>query len=128
MRKLLLLALVAIPLTQSCAAVLGVGAGVLISQEMVDNQTYVARLDLGSERMWPSAKTTLSHLSLKPIDVDDDLRVAIADIDQAKVTVAVETYDLNQSILRVSAKKYGVASGEIAKMVLDKILDDLKRG
>lgn len=127
MRKLLLVALATIPLTQGCAALLGVGAGVLITQEMLDNQTYVARLELGSERMWPSAKTTLSHLSLKPIDVDDDLRVAIADIDQAKVTVAVETYDLNQSILRVSAKKFGVANGEIAKMVLDKILDDVDR-
>lgn len=127
MRKLLLVALAALPLTTGCAAVLGVGAGVLITQEMLDNQTYVARLELSSERTWPTAKTTLSHLSLKPIDVDDDLRVAVADIDQSKVTVAVETYDLNQSILRVSAKKYGVANGEIAKMVLDQILEDLDR-
>jgi hypothetical protein len=127
MRNILLVVFLAIPLTQSCAALLGIGAGVLITQEMLDNQTYVARLELGSERLWPSAKTTLSHLSLKPVDVDDDLRVCIADIDQSKVTVAVETYDLNQSILRVRAEKFGVANGELAKMVLDKILDDLDR-
>jgi hypothetical protein len=127
MRKLILSALLLVPFSASCAALLGVGAGVLITQEMLDNQTYVARLELGSHKLWPSVKTTLSHMSMKPIDVDDDLKVATADIDQAKVTVGVETYDLNQSILRVSAKKYGVANGELAKMVLDKILVDLEQ-
>jgi hypothetical protein len=127
MRNLIPAVLLLLPLSASCAAVLGVGAGVLVSQEMLDNQSYVARLDLGSSRVWPSAKTTLSHMSLKPIDVDDALKSAVAEIDQAKVTVSVETYDLEQSLLRVSAKKYGVDNGEIAKMVLDKILADLER-
>lgn len=127
MRKLLLVALATIPLAPGCAAILGVGAGVLISQEVIDSQTYIARLQVSSQRLWPTAKATLSHMSLKPLDVDDDIRVLIADVDQAKVTVAVETYDIEESVLRVSAKKYGVANGEIAQMVLDKVIDDLER-
>jgi hypothetical protein len=39
--------------------------------------------------------------------------------------VSVETYDLNRSTLRVSAKKYGVNNGEIAKMVYDKIIHEV---
>jgi len=43
------------------------------------------------------------------------------------VTVSVDTYDLNRSTLRVSARKYGVNNGEIAKMVYDRILQELDK-
>jgi hypothetical protein len=127
MRKLLLPALLLAPLLQGCAAILGVGAGVLISQEMLDNSTYVARLDVGVDRLWTSAKTTLSHMSLKPIETDDDLRTAEATVDGSAVAISVEAYDLDRSILKVAAKKYGVANGEMAKLTLDKIVEDLEK-
>lgn len=129
MRKSLLPALLLAPLTAlgGCAAILGVGAGVLVSQEMLDNNSYVARLDVGVDRLWTSAKATLSHMSLKPIETDDDLRTAEASVDGANVAIGVEAYDLDRSILRVSAKKFGVANGEMAKLVLDKIVEDLEK-
>lgn len=107
---------------------LGVGAAaVIVSQEVLDNNIYVATLDRDANEVWASTKVALNHASLKPIDVQDDVRQAVADIDDAKVTVNVETYDLNRSTLRVSAKKYGVNNGEIAKMVYDKILHELEK-
>jgi hypothetical protein len=108
------------------AAVIGVGAGVLISQEMLDNNSYVAQLNVDSERAWSTTKTSISHASLKPVDVDNEERRIQAEVDGAQVTVAVETYDLDKSIVRVTAKKYGVNNGEIAKMVLDRIVLDLE--
>ncbi len=122
--------LVLAPLTLStlfsgCLAV-GVGAAaVIVSQDVLDNNVYVATLDRSADQVWTSAKVALNHASLKPIDTQDDLRKATAEIDDAKVTVTVETYDLNRCTLRVSAKKYGVNNGQIAKMVYDKILHEL---
>jgi ferredoxin len=57
----------------------------------------------------------------------DDQRKAVADVDGAKVTVTVEAYDLDRTTVRVAAKKYGVNNGEIAKMVLERILTDLDK-
>jgi hypothetical protein len=118
------------PLFHGCfaAGVAAVGAGaVLISQDVIDSTTYTARLDVEINRTWTTTKTTLSHMSTKPIDTDEELRSAKAEIDGGTVTVSVETYDLNRSVLKVSAKKYGVAHGELAKTVYDKILTELDK-
>ncbi len=128
MSKTLLSLVLLAPLFHSCAAAaLGVGAGVLISQEMMDNNIFVGQLNSDVNKVWSSTKTTLSHSSLKPIDVDNDVRTATAEIDGAKVTVTVETYDLNRSMLKVTAKKYGVNNGEIAQMTFNKIVADLEQ-
>jgi hypothetical protein len=130
MRKPLLLLVLLAPLTAGLAGCIVAGAaaaGILISQDVLDNNVYVATIDRDANQVWTSAKLALNRASLKPIDVQDDVRQAVAEIDDAKVTVNVETYDLNRSTLRVSAKKYGVNNGEIAKMMYDKILHELDR-
>ena len=127
MRKPLLLLLSLAPFFTGCG-VLAVGAAsILISQEVLDNNIYVATLDRDADEVWTSTKVALNKASLKPIDVQEDIRQAVAEIDDAKVTVGVETYDLNRSTLRVSAKKYGVNNGEIAKLVYDKILHEIEK-
>jgi hypothetical protein len=125
MRQTALLALLLALVTPGCVALLGVGAGVVISQDMMDNNSYVAQLKEDVDVSWAVAKSSLSHQSSKPIDVDEDLRVATATVDDAKVTVSIEAYDLNQTRLTVSAKKYGVANGEIAEMVFNRILKQI---
>ncbi len=124
--SLVLIAPILTGFTGCAAAALGVGAGVLISQEMMDNNIYVGQLNSDVNKVWSSAKTTLSHASLKPIDVDNEVRTATAEVDGAKVTINVETYDLNRSLLKVTAKKYGVNNGEIAEMMFNKIVGDLE--
>jgi len=127
MRKLLCLSLSLAPLFTGCAVVAAGAAGILISQEVLDNNIYVATIDRSADEVWTSTKVALNKASLKPIDVQEDIRQAVAEIDDAKVTVGVETYDLNRSTLRVSAKKYGVNNGEIAKLVYDKILHEIEK-
>lgn len=126
MRSALSLALI-LSLAPACAPLVIGGGAVLLSQEAIEDSTYVLQVKTGVELSWASSKATLSHLSLKPIDTDDEARKAVADIDSSKVTVAVEAYDLEQSVIRVSAKKFGIRDGATASMVKDRILSDLER-
>jgi hypothetical protein len=121
MRTLILASLCTLPLVSSCAALVAAGAGVVVSQELLDNNTYVSHVQQDVSVVWPEVKTFLSDSSLDLVDIDEELRVAKARIDGAMVTVAVEAYDIDYSVLRVSAKQYGVNDGEMAGVVMERI-------
>ena len=126
MNKLAILLCAALaPLLSGCVALAAGAAGAMIATDVLENQTYVAQFNMDADELWHSAKATVSHSSTDPIEVDRDLRTVRAKIDGAVVVVSVETFDLNQSLLRVEAKKYGMVNGEIANMVLQSIVDDL---
>jgi len=125
--SLLLASLVLVPIASSCAAVAVLGAGVLVGQQVLDDNVYVGQLTTDASRTWAQTKTSLSHMSTKPIDANNELRRAIADVDGAKCTVVVETYDLNRSQIRVSATKFGFAASETARVVFERITQDLDR-
>jgi len=110
------------PLFGGCvaAAAAGVG-GAIASQELVDNNSYVSHINLDVKKVWPTVKTFLSDASLELIEVDDEVRLAKAKIDGANVTVSVEAYDIDKSIMRVSAKKYGFNDGELARIIMERI-------
>jgi hypothetical protein len=128
MRQPILALCLLVPLVSACAAAAaGVGAGILISQEGTDNSTYVAKVNHDVRDAWTTAKIALGHASTKPIGAQDDLRTATAEIDGGKVTVTVEAFDLDQTVIKVSAKKYGINNGELAKMTLDRILSELDK-
>jgi hypothetical protein len=127
MKKLLpLFALATLPLFSGCAVLAGAAVGTVVVNEMVENKVYEAQFNMDAEEVWHSAKATASHASSDPIEVDTDLRKLKAKIDGATVTISVETFDLDQSILRVEARKYGVINGEIAKNMLTKIREGLE--
>ena len=56
------------------------------------------------------------------------MRLAKAKIDGASVTVSCEAYDLDKTVMRVSARKYGgtLNDGEMASMMQEKILRNLE--
>jgi hypothetical protein len=127
MRTSFLTALLVLPLlSTSCAAVLGIGAGVIISQDMLDNNTFVAQIQEDVDVAWSVAKASLGGQAEMPIHVNEDQRGAVAVIDGADVTVSVEAYDLNRCRLIVSAQKYGVSNGEIAELVFNRILNNFE--
>jgi len=112
--------------TPACfPALLGVGAGVVISHEVLENNTYVAQVSEGAALTWAIAKSSLTHQSENPIMVNDDLRTATGDIGDAKVTVSVETFDDESCRLKVSARSYGLNDGPSAEAALQQILTDL---
>jgi hypothetical protein len=125
MRTTLLTALFALPLISSgCAAVLGIGAGVIISQDLLDNNTFVARIEEDVEVAWTVSKASLGGQSDMPVRVNEAERGAIARIDGADVTMSIEAYDENTCQLIVSARKFGVPNGEIAQLVFNRILEN----
>jgi hypothetical protein len=126
MRTSILAAILLLPLAASCAVV-AVGAGVLVGQQVLDDNVYIGQLTTDASRTWAQTKTTLSHMSLEPIEADNERRKAVAEIDGASVTVFVETYDLNRSQIKVSATKYGFSASETARMVFERITQDLDR-
>ncbi len=125
--SIFLASLLLVPVTSSCVAIAAVGAGVLVGQQVLDDDVYLGQLSTDASRTWAQTKTTLSHLSTKPIDANNELRRAIADVDGAKCTVVVETYDLNRSQIRVSATKFGFSASEQARVVFERITQDLDR-
>jgi hypothetical protein len=125
--RLLPLLLLLPPLLSGCGAVLGVGAGVVISQDLMDNNTYVAQISEDIDVAWAKVKVSLGKQSDVPMQIDDDRRAAIAEIDDARVTVSVEAYDAGRCRLLVSARKYGVTNGEIADLVFGRLLENFEQ-
>jgi hypothetical protein len=126
MRPALSLALV-FALLPGCAALVVGGTGALIVQDVTKDGTYVLQVKTSVDLAWASSKATLSHLCLKPFDTDDVARRATAEIDNSKVIVEVEAYDLDQSMIKISSSKFGLHDGATAAMVKDKILADLEK-
>ena len=129
MRKAILSLLVLTPLfgLQSCWAI-AVGAGaILIQQDLTDATSYTAIVDQDSRRVWASTKATISHMSLDPIEVDEDMYTVEARVDSAWTKVTVETQANGKSLVIVKAKKVGMYNGPVADNVLRQILADLDK-
>ena len=113
--------------TPACfPALLGVGAGLVLSRDVLDSNTYTAHVNEQAALTWVIAKSSLTHQASDPIKVNDDLRTAEGKVDGATVTISVETYDDVSSRLKVSAYKYGVNNGEAAEQVFQQLLADLQ--
>jgi hypothetical protein len=122
MRKILVPTLLLALTSSSCAALLGIGAGVAISQDMQDSNTYTAQLKKDIDVVWATVKVSLGKQTELPITVDNDMRAAVARIDDADVTVSVENFNLEQVRVIVSSRKYGVSNKEISQLVFSRVM------
>ncbi|HTF91345.1 MAG TPA: hypothetical protein VK843_23230 [Planctomycetota bacterium] len=108
MRTALFATLLALPLFSGCAAVaVGAIGGLVLSKEVSDNNVFETRLNIDVSKVWPMVKKTLSDASLETIEIDENVRSAKAKIDGSTVTVWVEAYDLDKTVMRTRATKYG---------------------
>lgn len=124
MRTTMIASLLALPLVSSCAVV-GLGAGVVVSQELLDNNTYVSHIERDISFVWPEVKIYLSEASLDLIEVDESTRTAKARIDGADVRASVEAWDMDRTIIRMEAKRFGVNDGEMARTIMERIHERL---
>jgi len=126
--KLSLALLLALPAALgSCAVVAGGVAAVVVSQELVDNNTYVSHVKRDASLVWPEVKVFLADQSTELIEPNDAERVATAKVDGAKITVSVETYDLDESVVRVAATRYGINDGDLARIVNERLMRRLEQ-
>lgn len=114
----LLAALASLP---ACAVVAGGVAAVVVTQEMLDNNTYVSHVNQDVQQVWPTVKVFMAEQSLELIEADDAARTARAKIDGAKVTISVEAYDVDKSVVRVAASRYGVNDGDLAGVITERL-------
>lgn len=119
-------ALALVPSTAGCvAAAVGVGAGYLISREVLPNDLHTAQVQADVDHTWQVAQETMEMLSMEPVEVQDFPRRLTGEVDGADVVVEVLAYDLDRTVIRVSAEKYTVSKSETANRVLTKIIDRL---
>ncbi|MEM9800115.1 MAG: hypothetical protein AAGA20_07295 [Planctomycetota bacterium] len=108
----------------SCAPAAVVGTAIIVNDEFVDNaQTTIVPYDV--DYVWASSKSTLSHMTSDLLDVDEDLHTVETYVDGAQVLLQVERYDVEQTRIRVAARRYLVYSDEVAAGVRDGIVRDL---
>ncbi len=124
----LLLTLCAVPvLLASSCAVAAVTLGAVVVGEEFRNNAEVATVPGDTEYVFRSAKSSLAHLTDALLHVDNDYRAIETKVDEAVDTVHVETFDTGNATIRVTAKKLLVYSPEIAKLVMNRIVTDLRR-
>lgn len=122
MKKIIVPTLLLALTSSSCAALLGIGAGVAISQDMQDSNTYTAQLQDDIDVVWATVKVSLAKQTKTPMSINDDMRAVVARIDDADVTVSVENFNLEQVRVIVSSRKYGVSNKEISELVFSRVM------
>jgi hypothetical protein len=121
-RILQLGALVLVPLTASCIG-LAAGAGFLVSQDIRGNE-HTAHVTYDVDRVWPVAQSAVREMAgMNPVSVTSGVpRTIKTRIDGRDVTVTVEAYDVNQSLIRIQAWHLMVADSAQADRVRDRII------
>ena len=110
--------------SSSCIVLAGAGAGYLISQE-VAGATHQAQVQLDVDSVWAQAQETIAGHADDGIETTDFPRRIEAVVDGASVEVEVQAYDLNRTIVKVTATRYLSKDGEIASWLLNEIVDEL---
>ncbi len=126
MKRLLLPALLLafLPLS-SCIVLVGAGAGYVVGQEILPGSVHQAMVLRDVDTVWAQAQDTLQDMKIGDYETTSYPRRIETVVDGADVEVVVEAYDLNRTVIKVTAKRYLSHDDDLAQLVLDRILDDL---
>jgi hypothetical protein len=108
-----------------CAPVAVVGAAVVVNEEFADNaQVAIVKEDVAF--VWASVKSTMTHMTKDLLQVDEDVLAVRTYVENSQVTVQVERYDVGETRIRTAAKTLMVYNDEVARMVQERIVADLR--
>jgi hypothetical protein len=117
------LALALLPLAGSCVAVAaGAAAGYVVSTEVLPGDVHTVTVADDVDLVWTSAKATLGSMSTTTLDVSEMPRVAKGTVDGAYVTLEVQAYDIDRTVVNVRAERYLTSRGAVAQRVIDRVL------
>lgn len=119
------LALFAAASLSSCVVLVGAGAGYVISQEVLPGSVHQAQVERDVDTVWAQAQATLQDMKVGDFETTNYPRRIETTVDGADVEVVVEAYDLNRTIIKVTAKRYLSFDNDLAEQVLNQIVDDL---
>lgn len=122
----LALGLASLPLLSGCAVAAMTATGVVVADEL-QGKVLVATVEEEADVVWASAKSSLAHMTDALLHVDEDHRQAQTRVDNAVITVSVRTENLDETQVRITAKKYLLWNQEIAEIVQRRIVKDLGR-
>ena len=109
----------------SCLLVAGGAAGYVVSQEVLPGNVHTSIVLFDVDSTWASAQQTMRDKAEDGIETTDYPRRIECEVAGADVEVKVEAYDMNRSLLRVKASRFLSADNDVAKMILNKLIDDL---
>jgi hypothetical protein len=108
-----------------CAPVAVVGAAIVVNEEFADNaQVAIVKDDVAF--VWASVKSTMTHMTTDLLQVDEDAQAVRTYVENSQVTVQVERYDVGETRIRTAAKTLMVYNDEVARMVQERIVADLR--
>jgi len=109
----------------ACAPIAVVGAAIVVNEEFTDNaQEVVLKQDVSY--VWASVKSSMTHMTSDLLEVDEDLKAVRTYVDGAQVTVHVQRYDVGETRIRTAARKLLVYNDEVARMVQERLITDLR--
>ncbi len=115
-------------LLAGCAPlVVGVGAGYIVSQQVLPNDVHVTQVALDVDKVWPSVKETMGFYQDPgtELGIQDFPRAITARVDGSKVLVEVEALDIERTSIRVQAEKYlsrdNATAGEVMNALLERL-------
>lgn len=126
MKNPVLIASLLIPLAASCVAVAaGAAAGYVISSEVMPGEVHTVTVADDVDVVWSSAKSALTSISTEPLDVTEMPRIAKGVVDGCDVTLEVQAFDIDRTVINVQAEKYKTTRGATAQRVIDRVLAEL---
>lgn len=118
----------ALPLCMSsCAAfTIGAGAGYVISQEIISDKAQVAHVTSDVEDVWKAAVESLDILGIEELQLNNGPpRTAVGNYRKGKLSLQVEAFDIDHTILRVDYDRTALPDGKVAEEVMNYVLDRL---
>jgi hypothetical protein len=110
----------------SCLLAVGGAAGYAFGQELVVTETPTSIELVDVETVWASAQQSMENRADPGgIEVTSYPRRIECEFSGATVEIDVEAYDLNRTLIRVKASRFMSSDGNVARMVLNYIIDDL---
>jgi hypothetical protein len=112
-------------LLSSCIAVAaGATAGFLIHREVREG-VHSATVTLDAERTFRGAEECLRSMSSDKVLVQTSPRIVRGEVDGADVSIEVQAYDLDRTVILVEAQKDFGRADPVAERVLNALLDRL---
>ncbi len=119
-----LLLLPALLLSSCIAVAAGATAGFLIHREVREG-VHSATVTLDAERTFRDAQECLRAMSSEKVLVQTSPRIVRGEVDGADVSIEIQAYDLDRTVILVEAEKDFGRADPVAERVLNELLDRL---
>ena len=122
MRLLPVLLALVVPTLSGCIAAAGLGAGALLTHEVLADTPHVAHVRLDVDDVWPATVAALRDMGATDVTVQNYPRLVTATIYDGEVVLKVEAYDIDHTIVRLQYRRNGLIDNRHGERVLEEVL------